>query len=410
MWRAWNLFSALRLGGPRGLGEAVRPALAALVIALAPMSAAAQTSLTSDRLAAADARVTRFLARVDASRGLLPGTPPKASLSLAIGNDRTLLFAKGYGESAPGVPATQNTIYHIGSLAKQFTAAAVLDLIGRKARLRDGTLLTLDLALADVFDGVEHWPGTDAGTGKQPVTLRTLLTMTSNLPNFTRLPPSATDPWGRIGAPELLSELKKLRPSGWPNTFEYSNTGYFLLAEALEEAVAPGEQAPRAHRDRLRQTVFSRARLPATGFVGDYVPGPVLARPIHRKKPVFDQPDWLKGSADIASSVVDLYAWNAALMGGHVLPPDLLELMLSDGARVTPDLYYGMGWFVEHRAKSDVYTHSGHVPGYTAYNLISAARTDARPRAWTSVTLLTNTDVVEGLDTLAEDLLLLASE
>lgn len=405
MWRVWNFMSALRRRGPCGLGGAARPALALLVLALA-VSPARAAGWTPAKSAAADTLIEQFLARLDVSRGTLP----KASLAVAVGTERALDLAKGYGESAPGVPATAHTVYHVGSLAKQFTAAAVIDLIGRKAMLRNGALLAFDLALARIFDGVEHWPG-DGGDGKQPVTLRTLLTMTSNLPNFTRRPPSSTDPWGRIGAPELLSELKKLEPSGWPNTFEYSNTSYFLLAEAMEEAIAPGEQTPRAHHDRLRRNIFARARLVETGFVDDYAPGAMVARPIHRKKPVFDQPDWLKGSADIASSATDLYAWNAALMGGRVLPPELFALMVSDGARVTPDLYYGMGWFVEHRPKADVYTHSGLVPGYTSYNLIAAESGEpGGQRAWTSVTILVNTDIAEGLDVLAEDLLRLARE
>jgi len=231
--------------------------------------------------------------------------------------------------------------------------------------------------------------------------------MTSNLPNFTRLPPATTNPWGRIGAPELLSELKKLRPSGWPNTFEYSNTSYFLLAETIEEALLPGEAMPHSHHAYLRQTIFPRAHLRETGFIGDYPAGAVVAPPIYRRRPVFDQPDWLKGSADVASSAGDLYAWNAALMGGRILPVELVDLMVSDGARVTPDLYYGMGWFVEHRADYDLFTHSGLVPGYTALNMIAAS--EGR-RDWTSVTLLVNTDVPEGMDTLAEDLLRLARE
>lgn len=406
MRRVWSVCSASRLGGLRDLGGMAWPAagLLALILLLAlPSPRAHGGAWTPAESAAADGLIERFLARLDAARGELP----RAALTVAIGDERTLLMAKGYGEAAPGVPATQHTVFHVGSLAKQFTAAAVLDLIGRKARLRDGTQLTLDLALSRIFDGVEHWPGTDAETGKQPVTLRTLLTMTSNLPNFTRRPPSSTDPWGRIGAPELLSELKKLKPSGWPNTFEYSNTSYFLLAEALEEAIAPGEQMPRAHADRLRRTIFPRAGLAATGFVGDPVLSPRAARPIYRKRPVFDQPDWLKGSADIVSSASDLYAWNAALMGGRILPPDLFALMLSDGARVTPDRYYGMGWFIDHRANADIYSHSGLVPGYTSYNLIAAARarTGDGAHGWASVTLLVNTDVVDGLDMLAEDLL-----
>jgi CubicO group peptidase (beta-lactamase class C family) len=381
--------------------------LAAIFMSLAVTPTLA-AGWTTEKSARADALIERFLARVNGADGALP----KASLALAIGTEREAALAKGYGEAAPGVAASEHTVYHVGSLAKQFTAAAVLDLVGQRAALGNGTPVTLDLALARIFKGVEHWPDLDAASDAQPVTLRSLLTMTSNLPNFTRLPPSATNPWGSIGAPELLSELKKLKPSGWPNTFEYSNTSYFLLAEAIEEAIVPGNAAPRSHRDVLRQDIFPRARLAETGFVGDYAAGAVVAHPIYRRRPVFDQPDWLKGSADIASSAADIYAWNAALMGGRVLSPELSAAMLSDGARVTPELYYGMGWFVEHRARRDVFTHSGLVPGFTSYNLIAAETENngIRSGTWTSVTLLVNTDVIDGLDNLAEDLLRLACE
>ena len=393
---------AARPGAPYRPGRGLRPALAVLALAVLASSASAQ-GWTPDKAAKADDLVTRFLARIDASGDSLP----EASLALAIGSRQALVLAKGYGEAAPGVPATPHTVYHVGSLAKQFTAAAVLDLIARGATLRDGTRLTLDLALADIFDGVEHWPGLGAGDGLQPVTLRSLLTMTSNLPNFTRLPPASTNPWGRIAAPELLSELKKLKPWGWPNTFEYSNTSYFLLAEAIEEAIVPGERQPKAHRAYLRHTIFPRAGLAETGFVGDYAPDATVARAIHRKTPIFDQPDWLKGSADVASTAADLYAWNTAFMEGRLLPPEQAALMVSDGARVAPELYYGMGWFVEHRSDHDVFSHSGRVPGYTSYSLIAA---ETGKSAWTSITLLVNTDVVEGLDVLAEDLLRLTRE
>lgn len=369
-----------------------------------PASGAGWSDLKGARL---DAVIESFLKRTDAS----DPAKPKASLALAIGTARRLYVARGFGESAAGVPADEHTIYHVGSLAKQFTAVAILDLIDRKAKLRDGTVLTRDLALAKIFRGVEHWPGADASHGQQPVTVQTLLTMTSNLPNFTRSPPASTNPWGRIGAPELLSEVKKLRPSGWPNTFEYSNTSYFLLAEILEEVIAPGEQMPRDQHAYLRQTIFPRAGLVETGFVSDYTSGSRVAQPIYRKPPVFDQPDWLKGSADVASSAADMYAWNRAFMAGRVIAPELAALMVSEGARVTPELYYGMGWFVEHRGRRDVYSHSGLVPGYTSYNLIAADGEGSLPsRDWISVTLLINTDDVEGLDALAETLLLLADE
>jgi CubicO group peptidase (beta-lactamase class C family) len=351
----------------------------------------------------ADDIIAHFLAHIDQSAPELP----KTSLVYGVATSQGLIAAKGYRDAVSGVPATEHTVYHVGSIAKQITAAGVLDLIGRKARLRDGTLFSLDLALSRVFSGVTHWPTNGSDQAQQPITLRSLLTMTSNLPNFTRRPPQTTDPWGRIAATELLSEIKKLTPSGWPNTFEYSNTSYFLLAEAMEEAVLPGDAAPRSYQRYLREVIFPRAGLKETGFGGDAAPATGAAVAIYRRPPVFDQPDWLKGSADLTSSVADLALWNAALMEGRVLSPDLARLMFSDGARVTPDLYYGMGWFIEHRDGREVYSHSGHVPGFTSYNLISLDPSTSR---WVSVIVLTNTDVAEGMETLARDLLWLARE
>jgi len=378
-------------------------ACVALVVGLAAATPGLAAGWTGKKAAAADGLIEHFLKQIDEGDPALP----KASLVFGVAAHEGLVAAKGYREAAPGVPATLHTVYHVGSLAKQFTAAGVLDMIGRGARLRNGTSLSLDLALSRVFSGVEHWPGMDAGLDKQPVTLRSLLTMTSNLPNFTRRPPVATDPWGRIAAPDLLAEIKRFSATGWPNTFEYSNTSYFLLAEAMEEAIAPGGPGPRSHRSYLRDAIFPRAGLVETGFVGEPAPNIVAAVAIPRSLPVFDKPDWLKGSADIASSVADLAAWNAALMEGRVLPVALRDLMFADGARVSPDLYYGMGWFIEHGGDGEVFSHSGRVPGYTAYNVIAV---DPRSAAWTSVTVLINTDVPEGIDVLAKDLLRLARE
>jgi len=374
-----------------------------LVLCLVLPGHARAAGWSEEKAAKADAVIASFLAQLDREAPDLP----KASLVFGVATGYGLVAAKGYREAAPGVPATVHTVYHVGSLAKQFTAAAVLDLVDRRAALRDGTPFTLDLALSRIFSGVKHWPGAVANQGEQPVTLRSLLTMTSNLPNFTRLPPPSTDPWGAIAASDLLSEIKRFRPSGWPNTFEYSNTSYFLLAEAMEEAVPPGDSGPTPHRAYLRRVIFPRAHLEETGFVGDPAPSSIAAVAIHRRDRVFDQPDWLKGSADIVSSVSDLAAWNGALMDGRMLSDGPRAEMFGEGARVTPEIYYGMGWFIERRGREDVYSHSGFVPGFTSYNVIAA---DAAASTWISVTVLVNTDVPEGMDALARDLLQLAQE
>jgi CubicO group peptidase (beta-lactamase class C family) len=324
-----------------------------------------------------------------------PGRVSAPALSIAIGMGGEAVLAKGFGEARRDVPASATTVYHIGSLTKQFTAAAVLRLIegGARAPLSH-TPLTLDTPMRDVFEGVERWTAAD----EPPITVRSLLTMTSNLPNFTINPPREVDPWGAVETPRLLAALKKLPPHGWPNTFEYSNTSYFLLARVIEAAALP----PTTSRAYVRAEIVDRAGLKQTGFIDDYPPGPDVAQPHYRRRPAFAQPNWLDGCGDMASNVLDLFHWNKELMEGAVISTDSRAAMFSDAARVDPVMYYGMGWFVGHDEEWDSYHHSGSVPGYTSYNAILRHRHSGD---WLSVTLLTNSDGVEDLDRLADEII-----
>lgn len=341
-------------------------------------------------------------ARVLVERFLYPQgrTSPAVApaLSLAIGIDGALVWMTGFGEVSPGVPASENTVYRIGSLTKQFTAAAILRLMEAKAvSSLSGRALALEASASDFLDGVEAW----TVAGQAPITLRSLLTMTSNLPNYTRRPPAGLDPWGTITSRDLLSALKAYRPSGWPSSFEYSNTSYFLLSEIASSSRLPGAEAAVDFRAFLRSDLFERAGMTSTGFSGDPELEARLPPASYRKKPVFADREWLKGSADMLSTVSDLFRWNAAMMDGRVLDERTRELMFEEAARITPTTYYGMGWFIAPNEDRIHFSHTGSVAGFTSCN--SIARTRDR-RHWLSVTLLSNADGVEGLEQLADDL------
>jgi D-alanyl-D-alanine carboxypeptidase len=350
----------------------------------------ARADWSADTPGRIDALVKKFLApRTGAVR--VP------ALSLAIGIDGKLVLAKGFGEARPATPANERTVYHIGSLTKQFTAAAVLHLIEKGARAPISRMaLTLDTPMREIFEGVETWTAAD----EPPISVRSLLTMTSNLPNFTSRPPPAADPWGAVETPKLLAALKRLPPHGWPNTFEYSNTGYFLLASVIEHVLA-GEGKPVVLRQYVRNSMVVPLGLGQTGFVGDYAPGSDVAQAHYTRRPAFAQPHWLDGSGDMTSSALDLFAWNKALVDGRVLGAAGTAAMFSDAARVDPLTYYGMGWFIGHENGWDSYHHSGSVPGYTSYNAILRKQ---RSGAWMSITLLTNSDGVTELERLADEI------
>jgi CubicO group peptidase (beta-lactamase class C family) len=367
----------------------------AIILEFSGGRAACSSEWTAYSTARVDALVERFRTQTYPY-----STPWAPSLSIAVGIDGRLAFARGFGEARPGYLATEHSIYHIGSLTKQFTAAAILCLIesGAKTPLT-GMPTTLETPLRDFFQGATNW-----GTGDTPpVTLRSLLTMTSTLPKLTDHAPLGSDPWGTIAAEQMLDELKKLPTSGRSTTFEYSNTSYFLLAQVIEAANASGA----TYREFLRSTLIEKAGLKETGFINDYEPGTALAvaspswgpnTPQSRRRPAYVEADWLKGSADMASSAFDLFMWDKALMEDKIMSRSSRALMFSDAARVGYSRSYGMGWFIEHTAGADNFVHTGLVPGFSSLNLIVST---LQPGSWISVSLLTNGDGVQGLDNLA---------
>lgn len=343
--------------------------------------------------------VTRF---IDPQKGRFAGHSP--AISLAIGIDGEIAMIDGFGEASPGRSASPNTAYRIGSLTKQFAAAAILKLIEVGASAGATSMpLALDMPAADILGEAAHW----TQPGQPPITVRSLLTMTSNLPNFTRRPLPHLDPWGAVAASKLMEELRQLSPSGWPSSFEYSNTNYFLLSAILDAARLPPERVPRGYRQILRELVFKPAGMTATGFHGESDFRGELAAPIHLRKPAFAEPDWLRGSGDMVSTASDIFAWNAGLLAGRVLAASSVAQMFFESARVTPTDYYGMGWFISQSDGWSLYSHTGSVPGYTSCNVIVR---DPGERHWASVTLLTNADNVADFGVLAEDLLRLARQ
>ena len=367
------------------------------------------------------AQIDQIMAHFRELNGADDATLP--SLSLSIGIDGRLIAAKGYGMS-DGKPVTGRTLYEIGSITKQFTAAVALEMIkGGAVSARSHAKLTLATPLSAVFGDDAYWKA-------QPwLTPSRLLTMQSNLPNFTRRPPDGADPWQPINADALFHDIEKQPPSTVSDDFDYSNTNYFLLAELMERSVLPGETRPETYHELLRKRIFEPAGMAETRFIDDpqstFDPDvyalPARAMPAalsnqsatwaqpdygRRRRPAFTHPDWLKGSADAVSSAIDLFAWDKALMNPKIVPPDVRDTMLTGQARVSPTIYYGMGWFYEQRDDEAVYSHSGAVPGYTSYNEIVRLKGGQ----WFSVSILSNSDQLDGLSDLADSIAYVVTE
>lgn len=386
----------------------MKRALAVLVRSLVLLAgvgaiSSAQAAWNQKRATAADATLAP----------IVTSATPSGSACVAI--DGVVVYAKGFGEIAPGVAPTSQTIYRIGSLSKQFTAAAILALIEDGAVVpSDGSKFGLQSNVSLFFSGVDPW---STGPGATPMTVQRLLTMRSNLPTYTTNPPMPGFDWTQpVNASVLLKAILAFKPANPSPNFAYSNTNYFLLAAIIDKLTgqklnpnAGNQRAGSAqlflatdYRAYLRKRIFARAGLTATNFIDDPNPLGTMAPPTVAPPPTYSTPSWPKGAGAIQSNVLDLCAWDAALMKNQVINAQSVATMGTAGTPLggKPPTAYAMGWFVAKYPNYLEYYHNGNIAGYTAENLIDLFG----GTHFVSVSILTNGDYTPGLDVAARAL------
>ena len=330
---------------------------------------------------------------------IVTGAVPSVSACITI--DGNTVYKNAFGTIAPGVSATPQTIYRIGSLSKQFVAAAILALIEDGTVVpEDGSAFGLQSNIALFFPAAGQWSSPDG----PPMTVKRLLTMTSNLPSYTNSPPPGLLPAQAVAAPALLSGILAFKPNGLKPAYAYSNTNYFLLASIIDVLINPNARA-RFHKPQtgpalvflntdyrayLRKRIFARAGLTATNFIDDPKPLGTMAPPAAGAGTSFANPSWPKGAGALQSNALDLCAWDSALMKDQVISANSVAIMGTPGM---PGSNYAMGWFVNSVPGALEYAHNGDIPGYTAENVIDLYGGSH----FVSVSILTNGDYTPGL-------------
>jgi len=299
------------------------------LLALLPVcQVAAQTSSAVDS-------IDQFVRR-EMTRQRIPG------MSVAVLRGDSLLMAKGYGlaNRERGVPATDSTVYAVGSLSKQFTAAAIV-LLSQQRRLGLDDPITRYLP-----EGRAVW---------SRVTIRHLLTHTSGIPQDTTLDQSRD-----------YSESELVRSAAQPLEFEpgklesYSSTGYALLGVIIHRVTGvPWGDFVKDHIFRPlamgTAAVNSDTSVRSSRAAGYYLVNDTLQTP----EPVSPS---LNATADccLSFSVRDLSKWAIGLNHGKVLGRAGLEMSWTPVRLNNGGTYpYGFGWnIVEQRGYRRI-GHSG---------------------------------------------------
>jgi CubicO group peptidase (beta-lactamase class C family) len=283
-------------------------------------------------------RLNRYLDSLE-SRGF--------SGSVLVEIDGAFILDKGYGLSdrERGARNTPATVFDIGSVTKQFTAAAIMTLEMQGAlSVNDSLVMCFPAAPAD----------------KAGVTLHQLLRHASGLPsNIGR----DYDP---IGAQAFVDSVLR-QPLRFPpgTRFSYANIGYSLLAMIIEKV------SGMPYEEYLYTHLWKPAGMFATGYrrgsrdaiaIGYGRDGNLWGKPTEKPWDA-DGPFWhLRGNGGILSTTGDLLRWHHALLGDSILSPAAKLKYYHPALRPTetPDSYYAYGWDV-HRTprKTLVIEHNG---------------------------------------------------
>jgi D-alanyl-D-alanine carboxypeptidase len=353
-----------------------------IVLTLAAVPATAQTQLSPELQGKIDKLATDALAR--------SGVP---SASVAVVKDGRIAYLKAYGDAKiePKTPATAEMRYSIGSISKQFTAAAVL-------LLQEQRKLTLDDKVAKYIPDL---------TRANEVTIRQLLSHTSGYQDYwpqDYVMPMMLQPV----TPQKILEMFAHKDLDFdPGTkWQYSNTNYVIAGVIVEkvsgmpllEFLQKNVFTPLGMKSVTNTDQEKLGDTDPTGYLR-YALGPLRAAPKEGK-------GWLFAAGELAMPAQDLAKWDISLIDQKLMKPNSYrefsnEVLLKNGLGT----HYGLGVDINSDAGHRSLSHGGEVSGFTSENIVF-------PDERVAVAVLTNQDAAGAAGEIAHGIapLLLATD
>ncbi len=327
---------------------------ALIILAFSGLNSLAQTQLSPDLIEKIDKVANDVLART--------GVP---SASVAIVKDGQVVYTKAFGDARldPKTPATPQMRYSIGSISKQFTAAAIL-------LLQEQGKLSLDDKVSKYIPNL---------TRANEVTIRQLLSHTSGYQDFwpqDYVMPPMMQP---TTAQKILDTWARKPLDFDPGTkWQYSNTNYVIAGVIIEKV------ARMPLLQFLQQKVFTplgmksvsdtdQAKLGDTDPTGylRYALGPLRPAPKEGK-------GWMFAAGELAMPAAELAKWDISIIDQKLLKPAsyrefATDTLLKNGLST----HYGLGVDVNSQGGHRALSHGGEVsvsPRRTQFSPMTARR------------------------------------
>jgi len=271
--------------------------------------------------------------------------------AVAVVQNGKVVRMKGYGVATLefNVPVTTETVFEIGSVSKQMTAAGIMLLV------QDGKV-SLDESIS------KYLPNTPDAWAN--VTVRHLLTHTSGVKSYSSL-----DGFGLSERMTINDFIKKL--SAHPLEFTpgekniYSNSGFNLLAYIIET------QSGKKYMDFMRERIFIPLGMTKTGDRDPQFIIPLRANGYEWGQDRYSGRDGnltdLMGAGSIVSTISDMTKWEAALRGDKLFnaqsKKEIWTQFTFNNRKLSP---YGLGWRISDVRGHKLIGHTGQTAGFGA--------------------------------------------
>ncbi len=267
---------------------------------------------------------------------------------LLVAKDDEIILRKSYGpaDRSTGRPVFTDTPFTVGSITKQFTAAAIMKLqMAGKLNAQDPI--------------TKYFP--DVPADKRDMTLHHLLTHTAGFPD------ASGDDYESCTRDEIVRWATGCKLQGKPGErYSYSNVGYSLLGAVVE--LVGGQP----YETFLVENLFQPAGMTRTGYVAPKFNTSELPHGYTLEGDwgtsldhawMSDGPSWhLRCNGGVLSTVDDMFRWHQALGGDSILSGEVRKLMFTPHVAEGPmgRSHYGYGWVVTQTVRgTTLITHNG---------------------------------------------------
>ncbi len=273
--------------------------------------------------------------------------------SVLVARDDEVIHSAGYGmaDLAFDVPNVPQTKFRLGSLTKQFTAAAIL-------QLQDEGQLDVNEPLSTYLP---DYPGGDQ------ITVENLLSHTSGIPNYTNFSDYEQTMHLPTTLDELIARFAEMPLEFEPGSqFSYSNSNYVLLSAIIEEL------SGQSYAEYVEQELFAPLVLENTAYertaavIENMAEGYMMGEEelLHARYIDLTVPS---GAGALYSTTLDLYEWWQLLRDGTVLSEEARAQFFRPVIESPTGGGYAYGWQTNTLFARPVIGHSGGINGFQSY-------------------------------------------